>query len=1391
MIAAAVLVLGLQAPAAQAATASQRSAGRPAASGGTHAAKAGTHAAKAGTPTGTHTPTAQANTPTGRPDSEPVCHAPQPGTFTCFALRRTDVTAHRGLVTGDTAPEGFGAGDLQAAYGLPADGGSGQTIAIVDAFDDPNAAADLAVYRAQYGLPGCAQDTGCFRKVDQRGGADYPTPDPEWSGEISLDLDMVSAAAPNAHILLVEADSNYPDDLAASVDQAVAMGAKYVSNSYGGDEDPRDSTLLDASYTHPGVAIVASTGDESYGVEYPAASQHVTAVGGTSLTRDAGSARGWSESAWSGAGSGCSAYQPKPAFQHDGGCANRTVADVAAVADPDTGVSVYQTYGGTGWDVYGGTSASAPLIAGVYAAAGTPTAGTEPNAYPYLARGSGLNDVTSGSNGTCAAGADYLCDSGTGYDGPTGLGTPAGVTAFRNRPHGVISGTVTDAKTGAPIVGAAVGVDSDTATTDTSGRYQLVLPTGTYAVLAAAFGHKSLSATGVTLADGAGVRQDFALTAVATKTVSGTVTDGSGHGWPLYAKITIDGVPGGPLWTDPVTGAYSVALPKGADYTLHVTSAYPGYEPASRTVSVAATAVTANIALTVDDWNISAPGYAVDQVGRTETFDSTTSAPADWSVVNAEGDSTGWEFDDPGARGNNTGGDGSFAIVDSDHYGYGPTQDSSLLSPVFDLAGDDHPEVAFATDYRGSFGQTASVDVSTDGGASWDSVWTPPPAPMDLAGPAKIEVPLTPYAGQKVQVRFHYTGNYSYWWKIDDVFVGDHRLKALPGGLIAGAVTDANTGKGVTGVSLTGVPRDTATTVATPDDPTVADGFYWLFSPAGQQKLTAAKYAYTTATKKVTVIGDSTVDGSVKLKAGQLVVTPGAVTASVGWGKQATKTLTVKNTGGAPATLRLKENAGRTTIAASQGAALSRVKASGWLLSAKKAPKSEGPTVTPAVGDAWQPAPDLPVPAQDNAVDSFNGKLYSGFGFTGSADSSALYSYDPKAGAWSRLAPATDTREAPAHGFIDGKLYVVGGWAASGNPDSTMEVYDPAANTWSTGTPSPAAYAGAGSAVLDGKLYVVGGCTAGSCGTDSVSVYDAAAGTWSFAADYPVPTAWSSCAGIDGKLYCAGGATDDGDLSSAYVYDPAANSWSALPDLPEALWGSAYTSANGLLLISGGTSGNFATNEGFAYDPAANSWSALPNASQPAARSGGAAGFYKVGGVVNSGEPLATVELLPGYDQVEGADASWLSESTRQLTVQPGAAATVTLTLDSSVAEVGQPGTYTAELQFSNDTPYLVDSVPVTLTVAPPASWGKLSGTVLGSTAGVASPLAGATVEVDSWTAEYTLTTGKDGGYELWLDQRNNPLTVIVAKDGYKPTVATVKVVKGKTVITDFTLKKA
>jgi hypothetical protein len=391
-------------------------------------------------------PVAAASAPT-QATVEEVCPDAAPGYARCLALRRTDVAALPATAVSNTSPPpGYGPADLASAYNLPGGStGTGMTVAVVDAYDLPTAEADLAAYRSTYGLPPCTTANGCFRKVDQSGGTTYPASNSGWGMEIALDIEAVSATCPNCRIILVEANNSMLSNLAQAVDTAVNLGADAVSNSYGGAEFSAE-TNLDAHFNHPGHAIVASTGDcgwNCYGSfggttvaipQYPAASPYVVAVGGTRLVRDSGTARGWTETAWGngstgGGGSGCSPWEPKPAWQHDASCSGRMQADVSAVGDPNTGIAVYVA--GSWAGIFGGTSLSAPIIAGVFALAGGPGVSVQAPSRLY-ANSSALNDVVGGNNdvtwGTCPGG--YVCNAVAGYDGPTGLGTPNGTAAF-------------------------------------------------------------------------------------------------------------------------------------------------------------------------------------------------------------------------------------------------------------------------------------------------------------------------------------------------------------------------------------------------------------------------------------------------------------------------------------------------------------------------------------------------------------------------------------------------------------------------------------------------------------------------------------------------------------------------------------------------------------------------------------------------------------------------------------------------------------------------------------------------------------------------------------------------------------------------------------------------
>jgi len=769
----------------------------------------------------------------------------------CFSTVWTPGTQHQINPDADAPPAAaLGPADIRSAYKLP-DGGGGQTVAIVDAFGDTHAEADLATFRTQYGLPPCTIVNGCLEIVNQRGGTTpLPPDDPGWALETSLDLDAVSAACPSCNILLVQGDDNGLDALGTAVNTAVALGAKYVSNSYGVPSEDPDQTSYDQDYSHRGVAVTASTGDVGNVQNWPATNPDVVAVGGTRLTKNSTAPRGWDESAWSDGGSGCSLYEPHPAYQDriDTTCGDkRATSDVAADADPASGLAVYDTVGQGGWLQVGGTSLASPLVASMYALAGEPSPDTFPVTYPYDPAKSGdLFDVTTGTDGACGT---VLCTAGPGWDGPTGVGSPNGVGALRQGPHGDIAGTVTDSATGAAIPGAKVSTPAGYSTrSDAQGHYDLSVAPGPYDVTASAFRYPAVTRS-ATVTDGQATTIDFALKSVPSATVSGAVTDGSGHGWPVYAEITIDGYPNGPIFSDPDTGAYRVELPQQADYTFHVTPLYDGYLAQQLSVHVDTSDLGQDVSAKVDQTTCTAPGYGWNGLDTAFTRWSGSTAAEGWSI---SGGVHSWRFDNPGSRSPAPGGDDRFAVADSAYVGSAPL-DTTLTSPSIDLGRQASPVLSFDSSYYAGHGSTAQVDLTTDDGRHWTSVWKR----TNANGIGAITIPIPQAASRSgVRVRFHFSGRSSWWWVVDDVFVGTHDCVAIPGGMVLGVVTDRATGQGIDGATVTSSGA-TALAAATPDDDSIPDGFYYLFSPlAGTQQVTAAATGYASDTAGVEVGAD-------------------------------------------------------------------------------------------------------------------------------------------------------------------------------------------------------------------------------------------------------------------------------------------------------------------------------------------------------------------------------------------------------------------------------------------------------------------------------------------------------------------------------------------------------
>jgi len=378
-----------------------------------------------------------------------VCPGPaSPGSARCFAHVVTD---SHGTPVASSLPPGYGPNQFHGAYSLPTStsASAGQTIAIVDAYDDPSVRNDLTTYDNTYGLnafPTCSSTvtSSCFLKVNQNGATSpLPSKNAGWALEIALDVETAHQICQNCKVVLVEANSSSGANLDAAEETAVKLGATEISNSWGTEGEYSGETLETESkpFNHPKIAITVASGDKGYEhFGFPAASPNVIDAGGTTLTLGAGNTYGV-EKTWSGSGSGCSLYFSAQEWQTLASgwsltkcVSKRGVADVAADADPNTGASVYDTtrYNGrSGWFQVGGTSLASPLIAGVYALAGNAASVSYPASLPYVSAASltpALHDIIEGpSTGSCVTTA---CKAGRGYDGPTGVGTPNGTGGF-------------------------------------------------------------------------------------------------------------------------------------------------------------------------------------------------------------------------------------------------------------------------------------------------------------------------------------------------------------------------------------------------------------------------------------------------------------------------------------------------------------------------------------------------------------------------------------------------------------------------------------------------------------------------------------------------------------------------------------------------------------------------------------------------------------------------------------------------------------------------------------------------------------------------------------------------------------------------------------------------
>ncbi|MEO7061841.1 MAG: kelch repeat-containing protein [Lapillicoccus sp.] len=498
----------------------------------------------------------------------------------------------------------------------------------------------------------------------------------------------------------------------------------------------------------------------------------------------------------------------------------------------------------------------------------------------------------------------------------------------------------------------------------------------------------------------------------------------------------------------------------------------------------------------------------------------------------------------------------------------------------------------------------------------------------------------------------------------------------LPGALLAGFVTDVNTGRPVDAAQVNEAETSDPPTpsVATPDDPSIPDGLYWHFtSTTGRTYLAVSAVGYA-----LTNVGADTAPGTVAradvaLPAPRLEPVTPSLSVDLALGESTTRTVTVRNTGSAQGVVTFTRRTGPVTLLN---------------------------PVTPA----WTTLRPYPTPISGSVVAESGGNVYSLTGNDGTGPTGTGYVLTPGSGRWTRLpGHAAYTFDAAAGAYLDGAVQLSGD---SGSPNTRdTAAYQPSYHAWLVRTsPVKKARTHAASAVDNDMLFLVGGCFGDSCGTTLVQ-YLSSSGS-ELGQPYPRAISSLACGGLE-QLVCAGGldASTGRSTSAAYAFDLDRGRWHPVSPLPLPLWGAQYAVANGRLVVAGGqitdASGTRVSDQTFVYDLQTDTWSMLPP--MPRATYGGAAGcgVTSVGGFDAAGERVRATQSLSGMDS---CGLAWLQLRTgpdngRLLQVGESAIITVAIKAD----QVSAPGDYVAQIGLMNQTPYLVSPITVTMHVRAPA----------------------------------------------------------------------------------------
>ena len=760
-----------------------------------------------------------------------------------------------------------------------------------------------------------------------------------------------------------------------------------------------------------------------------------------------------------------------------------------------------------------------------------------------------------------------------------------------------------------------------------------------------------------------------------TVPMSGVVSDGSGAGWPLYARIEATSASTDPIvaFTDPVTGAYTMSLFDGVDYQVAVTALAPGYSEGGGPVSAAGSPISKNWTVSVNAAACNAPGYqaAGFDASLSESFDGGVLPPG-WTIQTTSG--VAWQIAsgaDPCGQfpGNETGGSGAYAILNSDCFSNGfDTDDSSLITPPVDLSGLPNAALRWKNDFH--FLETqidvADVDVSIDGGTTWSNVWeqTYPDSP----GPNTQSVDISFAAGHAgVQARFHNTVFWGWWWQVDDVLMGQALCNPQPGGLVVGKVVDANTGLGLDGATVENLTDGGSVVTSPTGDPAQGDGYYALFAAAGSPQLRASLPPYLAQTQGTTVTANGVVRLDFSLGGALLDPTPRPVSVNVVPGGSTDQELSLANLGGASAAFKLLELdsahvvspgapvvpvSGRFASKADVQAALLRVPRDQWNARDSRGRTPLAPAVEPRLAGAG------------NVLVSFPSNLASGWGLTYDTDANALWVSNPDDPVDGQNGDGFEHQYLP-DGTDTGSTIDIHSTGGSWQADGTYNAR--------TGTMWAVNVGGDNCLFeMDPVTKLVTGKTI--CGPWTTSQRG-------LAYDYATDT------------YYVGGANE----SVIYHIDPHGVLLDSV-SVPLPIEGLAYNPATGHLFVGGQTLPFdvhvLDTRNGYA----------LVGGIQVTA---GGVPVLAGNGVSLEADCSNRLWIYHPFDQIAYAfesgetgwcsnDVSWLTETPSEGTVAANDALPINLHFDASGL---QPGLHLSQLLFRQDTPYAVAPLPVSLTV--------------------------------------------------------------------------------------------